>query len=168
MKRGVCPHTCSLLKMVLIDTVIISRSLVSTCHLLGLLWFCLRCWKVVIDRALIGNLSREPSGPFSPVEHVDDYGDSGFPTGRGRSNAGLCHCDLHNDSCSLQLIAQAFRFREIMLTGSPGKRVQWNIVSAGGRKKCRCNLEVFKMNDEKNQEFNSWFGRWYLSQCLFW
>jgi len=60
---------------------------------------------------------------FSPVEHVDDYGDRGSRAGRGRSNAGLCHCNLHNDSCSHQLIAQAFRFWEIMHTGSPGKRV---------------------------------------------
>lgn len=64
------------------------------------------------------------------MEHVDDYGDSGFRAGRGRSNAGLCHCNLHNDSCSLQLIAQAFRFREIIHTGSSGKREQGNIMNA--------------------------------------
>lgn len=71
-------------------------------------------------------MSREPSGPFSPVEHVDDYGDSGSGAGRGRFNVGFCHCNLHNDSCRLQLIAQAFHYyKDIMLTGSTGKEEYW-------------------------------------------
>lgn len=119
------------------------------CKLMSSLGAVMVLFKVLKSRyrsTLRGDLSWEPSGPFSPVEHVDDYRDSGSRAGRGRSNAGLCHCNLHNDSCSLQLIAQAFCFREIMYTGNPGKgeRLRKRIVNAGGKKKCRCYLEIFK------------------------